>query len=552
MSKNKKQKLNSNENSYEGRVGLVYARVSSKRQQVEGTGLESQEGRCISELNSIKVPYIKTFPDSFSGGGDFMKRPAMRELLAYIDANAHKSFVVVFDDLKRFARDVEFHLKLRTAFKIRNVLLKCLNYNFDESPEGRFSELIMAGQAELERHQNRRQVIQKQKARLEAGYWAFGARKGFKMVKHPMHGMLLTPKDGEADLLRTVLEGFSTGKFVRRIDCCKFLAENGFWGKNPQAPEKYLDKFQSIITDPLYAGYIQYLPWEVERRKGHHQGIISIETFEINQKRLGKDGLSKRIRIDTSEDFPARGLILCDACGGHITGGWTTKRNGSRFAYYKCQNKKCITYGKSITKKDFETQLDDVIRSQTIKGNVDVLVGRVFEKVWSEEVNEIEKNEALKGKKQAELEEKLRQLTLLVLNTKVPAVRSVYEKQIEEIAQEIDTEGGVMTAVDLSTPYQTALSKAVCLLKNPYSYWSKLGVLEKQSTFFFIFEGKLFYSIKDGYQTAKTPCATRLFEDFVGVNTLDVDRVANLSNQFIEMWEFVQRWNNVLETSSVS
>jgi DNA invertase Pin-like site-specific DNA recombinase len=124
------------------------------------------------------VPHTKSFPDSFTGAGDFMKRPAMKALLAYVDANPHKKYVVIFDDLKRFARDVEFHIKLRAAFKARDVLLVCLNYNFDESPEGRFSETIMAAQAELERHQNRRQVIQKQKARLEAGYWTFGGKKG--------------------------------------------------------------------------------------------------------------------------------------------------------------------------------------------------------------------------------------------------------------------------------------------------------------------------------------------------------------------------------------
>ena len=152
-------------NPYEGRVGLVYTRVSSKKQETEGTGLQSQETRCIGDLRTIGVPYLKTFPDSFSGGTDFMKRPAMREMLAFIDANPLKEFVVVFDDLARFARNVEFHLKLRAAFKSRNVMLRCLNYSFDDSPEGEYVELIMAGSAELFRKQNRRQVVQKMKAR---------------------------------------------------------------------------------------------------------------------------------------------------------------------------------------------------------------------------------------------------------------------------------------------------------------------------------------------------------------------------------------------------
>src|SRR5579872_1519776 len=88
--------------SFEGYFGLVYARVSTKRQEIDGTGLTSQEERCKSELAHMSVPYERSFLDSHTGGGDFMKCPAMRELLAYIDDRPHKKFVVVFDDLKRF------------------------------------------------------------------------------------------------------------------------------------------------------------------------------------------------------------------------------------------------------------------------------------------------------------------------------------------------------------------------------------------------------------------------------------------------------------------
>src|SRR3989344_1523042 len=158
---------------YRDRVGLVYARVSDKSQELNGTGGMSQETRCKMELDRMSVSYAKSFIDTYTGGGDFMKRPAMRALFSYLDANPHKNFLVVFDDLKRFARDTEFHIRLRKEFKARNVLLKCLNYHFEDTPEGHFSETVFAAQNQLEREQNRRQVIQKMKARLDAGYWPF-------------------------------------------------------------------------------------------------------------------------------------------------------------------------------------------------------------------------------------------------------------------------------------------------------------------------------------------------------------------------------------------
>ena len=54
-------------NQYEGYVGLAYTRVSSKKQEKEGNGLDSQEERCKADLASIGVPYEQTFRDTFTG-----------------------------------------------------------------------------------------------------------------------------------------------------------------------------------------------------------------------------------------------------------------------------------------------------------------------------------------------------------------------------------------------------------------------------------------------------------------------------------------------------
>lgn len=506
-------------NPYQGREGLVYCRVSSKRQETEGSGLQSQEGRCIEDLKSIKVKYIKSFLDSYSGGGDFMNRPAMRAMLAYIDANPHKEFVVNFDDLKRFARDVEFHLKLRAIFRSRNVILRCLNYNFDESPEGKFAELIMAGQAELEREQNRRQVIQKQKARLELGYWSFGSKKGYKIVKDDAHGKISVPHDTEAPLLKKALEGFSTGIFIRRVDACKFLIENGFWkGKTPR---KYTDKFTSMLRDPFYVGLIEYKPWGVERRQGRHEAIISFETLERNIKRLGGEMSGKRIRVDLSPDFPLRGLLVCDFCGDHLTAGKSKKK---QYAYYLCHNTSCSNYGKSIRKKDIEGQFVMLLQKNVLKPDVGKLVEIMFEKVWNEEVKAFELRKFSIGTFKSSLEDKAKKLTSLIINSKSHSLKKVYEAQLEELGQQIEQiEDNSLEPLDLEIPYRTALDKAVKFLKNPYLIWENLGIEEQHRLFYFIFEEKLRYNQKTGYRTSDKPQFVRLFEQFATQEPLSVD-----------------------------
>lgn len=80
------------------------------------------------------------FPDDVSGGGDFMRRPCMVALHSYLDAQKGKPYVAVFDDLKRFARDTEFHLKLRREFAVRGETIECLNFRIEDTPEPNLSK----------------------------------------------------------------------------------------------------------------------------------------------------------------------------------------------------------------------------------------------------------------------------------------------------------------------------------------------------------------------------------------------------------------------------
>src|SRR3989344_8105480 len=92
---------------------LVYCRVSSERQVNEGHGLDSQEQRCLAYAQGKGLAVSKVFRDQGISGKLF-ERPAMQQLIAYLDSHKNERFVIIFDDLKRFARDVEVHLHLRT------------------------------------------------------------------------------------------------------------------------------------------------------------------------------------------------------------------------------------------------------------------------------------------------------------------------------------------------------------------------------------------------------------------------------------------------------
>ena len=138
------------------RRAIIYCRVSDKKQKHDGDGLHSQEHRCREYAASRGYAVEAVFHDDVSGGGDFMRRPGMVAMLRFLETQAHDGYVVVFDDLKRFARDTIFHLKLQQKLAAYRATVECLNFKFEDTPEGQFVETVIAAQGQLERLQNRR------------------------------------------------------------------------------------------------------------------------------------------------------------------------------------------------------------------------------------------------------------------------------------------------------------------------------------------------------------------------------------------------------------
>jgi DNA invertase Pin-like site-specific DNA recombinase len=202
---------------------VIYCRISSKTQEIEGHGLESQESRCREYADSKGYSVVGMFPDTITGGGDFMNRPGMVALLSFLDAQPDQRYVVIFDDLKRFARDTRFHLDLRDAFCRRGALIECLNFKFEDTPEGEFIETIMAAQGALEREQNKRQVVQKMQARMKNGYWVFRPPVGYHYAKEARHGKILVRNEPLASIVQEALEGYASGRFETQMEVVRFL-----------------------------------------------------------------------------------------------------------------------------------------------------------------------------------------------------------------------------------------------------------------------------------------------------------------------------------------
>ena len=339
---------------------LIYCRVSSKSQEEEGHGLQSQETRCREHARLKGYAVEAVFPDTITGGGDFMKRPGMVALLSYLDAQPDENYVVIFDDLKRFARDTRFHLDLRDAFRARGASIECLNFKFDDTPEGEFIETIMAAQGALERKQNGRQVAQKMKARMQSGYWIHNAPVGYKYAAEKGRGKLLVRDEPLASIVMEGFEGYATGRFETQAEVRRFFASHPDFPRNKTGIVTQ-QRVTDILINPLYTGFICSKTYGIDWLEGHHEALISLETFDQVQAR--RNGTAKApMRKNIGDEFALRGFVTCGDCGVPLRSS-LTKGRSNYYPYYLCQTKTCASYGKSIPRDRLEGEVGEILKT---------------------------------------------------------------------------------------------------------------------------------------------------------------------------------------------
>lgn len=259
-------------------------------------------------------------------------------------SESHDGYVVIFDDLKRFARDTIFHLKLRQELAAYNASVECLNFKFEDTPEGQFVETVIAAQGQLERLQNRWQTLQKMKARVERGYYIFACPVGYRYEKCGSHGRMLVRDEPLASIVQEALEGFASGRFDLHAEVKRWIEVQPAFPK-VQNGIVLNQTITNLLTRVVYAGMVEAPKWGVSLRKGHHEVLITFETYQKIQDRLnGKARAPARKNLDG--DFPLRGFVTCGDCATPLTACWA-RGCRNHYAYYHCPKRGCASYGKS-------------------------------------------------------------------------------------------------------------------------------------------------------------------------------------------------------------
>lgn len=491
---------------------LIYCRVSSKKQELEGSGLSSQEKRCREYASVQGYEVEAVFHDSFSGAGDFMKRPAMNRLLCYVDEHPQNNYVVIFDDLKRFARDLKFHWELRAEFQSRNLIPHCLNFTFEETPEGAFIETIIAAQGELERQQIKRQTLQKMKARLQRGIYCIPKPPyGYKYEKSKLYGgKILIKNKKEADIISQAFTNFVIGKLYYIKDVMDFINKHPLNNKR----KLNIDTIKRMLTNIVYTGYIEYVKWNIPLTKGIHEPIISLKLFEeIKQKLSGK--IPQRTRKDMRSDFPLRGYVNCIYCHHPLTASWSTSSTKNKHPYYRCNDKFCIIKGKSIPQTELHkyykayieklTPKDDII----LKAKSEILLEAIYREKNKMIIVENQKKEI------AAIDLQITSLVEHIITDPKNALIKVYENEIKKLEnKKLILEESINKNADTKVKLlELMMEKGFKTFANPYSTWVNGNYKKQKIVQTMLFNTNLEYGRKEYFGTNNKSYILRLFDE---------------------------------------
>ena len=495
------QKNNKNIQHDAQQKAVIYCRVSSKGQEEDGHGLESQESRCRDYANARGYAVEAVFPDTITGGGDFMKRPGMVALLSFLDAQPQERFVVIFDDLKRFARDTKFHLDLREAFRLRCATMECLNFKFEDTPEGEFIETIMAAQGALERKQNGRQVAQKMKARMQSGYWVHSAPVGYRYQTVKGRGKILVPDESLAPIIREAFEGFAIGRFESQAEVTRFLDSFPDFPRNKKG-EIVQQRVSDILTNPLYTGHICSETYGIDWLNAQHEAIVSLETFEkVQQCRTA--GAPTPKRKDVGNVFTLRGIVTCTDCGVPLR-SCVSRGNGGEYPYYLCQTKGCASYGKSIKRDVVEDAIGDLVKTLQPTESLIALAGKMFRHAWDQRLSQAKEVVIASQRKIAALDRKIDTLIDRISDASNPSLIASYEDKISILNRE--KRMTVEKSQNQRLPearFEEKLEPLLQFLSNPWKLWESGNTALRRTVLKLAFNGRIPYCRFKGARTSE-------------------------------------------------
>ena len=497
-----------NESSKKERA-VIYIRVSTDRQVAEGASLQTQARDCQLMCARNEWEVVRIFREE----GESAKtadRPQLQELLTYCRISKPRPDYVVVHHVDRWARNGTDHDAMRNYLLKMGVKLRSFSQRLGEDPYDQFYERIMSGQAELDNKLRGMRSLAGMKVRVQDGRWTFKAPLGYKNGRDAAGNKTLIPDDSRAPLIREAFNLYKTGLYTKehvreRVNAQGLKGVDG----NPLSRES----FARMLRNPLYSGVLAVQGWDISSQ-GKFTPLVDRETFRHVQDILAGRRVTATARQRNNPDFPLRNFIRCGHCNKPLTASWSKGKMGTRYAYYRCQNRQCPS-PENVRRQDVEDGFASFLRQQEPDSGYLKLFQKIVLDVWNTKQSDADALIQKLDRQVKELKERKKKLTeAFVYHQSID--RDTYERMRagvdEELAQaELNVSRARMDEIEV----EKILDFAENLLLNPALIWQRCSLEQKQRLQQVLFPKGVLYA--DGaYRTQET---SFLFKGLTGLDT---------------------------------
>ncbi|MGJ1261673.1 recombinase family protein [Sphingobacterium spiritivorum] len=331
-------------------IADLYIRVSTDEQADKGYSQRNQEEMlrkyCINHNIEVRsVIYEDHSAKTFN-------RPEWKKLINNLKKKRNGIDVILFTKWDRFSRNAGDAYQMINQLRDLNVEPQAIEQPLDLSiPENKMMLAFYLAAPEVENDRRALNVFYGMRRAKKEGRYMGLAPVGY-MNRVDEGGLkYISPKEPDASILRWAFEQLAKGVFNteqiwkqsrdKGLKCSK----NAFW---------------QLIRNPLYCGKIFIPPFKDEESyfvKGQHEAIVSEELFSDVQDILDGRGREYRLKVETRDDFPLRGFLICPKCRKVLTASRSKGRN-KYYSYYHCYKGCSLRIGTEKLMEIFDEELD--------------------------------------------------------------------------------------------------------------------------------------------------------------------------------------------------
>lgn len=315
----------------------IYIRVSTFDQAREGFSLREQEERLKEFCNFKRYNIYKVYQDAgISAKND--KRPAYQEMIEDVKkGNINVIVALKLDRLTRSVYDIEKLMKFVNDYECD---IDCMT---DESntttSNGRMVMRIMTSvsQNEIEKCSERTKFGMA--GAIKNGHIPNRTGLGFKRENKKLVPDPLT-KDIIVRIFDLYLEGKSHQAIANIYNKEKVLGKTNW----------YDSTIQKILSNELYKG--DYVNGKRTKHPTYYENVIEPIVSKEKWESCQYQKLRNARHYERTATYLFTNKLKCSKCGNFLGGHATTKTNGKKYYYYKCNT--CKTYFNEI---DIEKEL---------------------------------------------------------------------------------------------------------------------------------------------------------------------------------------------------